>query len=53
VDDRLTIEGLLLRADGSSEIRGRREGGLSEAADLGTDLGRELRGRAGPAFGLG
>jgi hydroxymethylbilane synthase len=53
VDDRLMIEGLLLRADGSSEIRGRREGGLSEAADLGTDLGRELRGRAGPAFGLG
>ena len=52
VGNRMTIEGLLLNADGSSEIRGWRDGDLGEAAGLGTELGRELRGRAGPGFGL-
>ncbi|MGA7260841.1 MAG: hydroxymethylbilane synthase [Stellaceae bacterium] len=50
---RLMLEGLLLKADGSDEIRGRREGGISDAAALGTELGRELRHRASPGFGLG
>jgi hydroxymethylbilane synthase len=52
-DDRLTIEGLLLTEDGSKEIRGRFEGGIDEAAALGAELGKELRSRAGPDFGLG
>ena len=50
--DRLTIEGLLLKPDGSSEIRGHREGSIDEAEALGTELGGELRQRAGPDFGF-
>ncbi len=50
---RLRLEGLLLKPDGSDEVRGRREGGIADAAALGTELGRELRRRAGPGFGLG
>ena len=42
-----------VKPDGSDEIRGRREGGIRDAAALGTELGRELRRRAGPGFGLG
>ena len=47
------LEGLLLKPDGSDEIRGRREGRIGDAAALGTELGRELRRRAGPGFGFG
>ena len=50
---RLMLEGLLLKPDGSDEIRGRREGRIGDAAALGTELGRELRRRADPSFGLG
>jgi hydroxymethylbilane synthase len=50
--DRLTIEALLLNEDGTREIRGRLEGGLGDAARLGGELGRDLRSRAGPDFGL-
>jgi hydroxymethylbilane synthase len=49
---RLLLEGLLLKPDGSAEIRGRRTGGVGDAERLGTDLGGELRRRAGPEFGL-
>jgi hydroxymethylbilane synthase len=49
----LTIEGLLLNANGSREIRGRFEGGIDEAAQIGAGLGMDLRSRAGPDFGLG
>jgi hydroxymethylbilane synthase len=49
---RLAIEGLLLRPDGTGEIRARRAGAIAEAAALGTDLGNELRRRAGPDFGF-
>ena len=52
VGDRVLLEGLLLKPDGSDEIRGTREGGVDEAEGLGTELGRELRRRAGPVFGL-
>jgi hydroxymethylbilane synthase len=52
VGDRLLLEGLLLKPDGSSEIQGAREGGIDDAEALGTELGRELRRRAGPGFGL-
>jgi hydroxymethylbilane synthase len=51
--DRLTIEGLLLNEDGSREIRGRFEGGIDDAPELGAELGEDLRSRAGPDFGLG
>jgi hydroxymethylbilane synthase len=51
--DRLTIEGLLLNDDGSSEIRGRFEGRIDDAAQVGAELGKDLRGRASPDFGLG
>jgi hydroxymethylbilane synthase len=48
--DRLMVEGLLLKPDGGSEIRGYREGAITEAEALGTELGRTLRDRAGPGF---
>jgi hydroxymethylbilane synthase len=51
--NRLTIDGLLLNDDGSKEIRGRLEGGIDDAAALGAELGKDLRGHAGPDFGLG
>jgi hydroxymethylbilane synthase len=51
--DHLTIEGLLLNEDGSREIRGRFEGRIDDAAALGAELGKDLRSRAGPDFGLG
>ncbi len=50
--DRLALEGLLLTPDGSAEIRARSSGDLAEAETLGTELGCELRRRAGPGFGL-
>src|SRR3984893_11222062 len=51
--DRLMVEGLLLKPDGGSEIRGHREGAITDAEALGTELGRALRDRAGPGFWLG
>ncbi len=51
--DRLTIEGLLLSQDGSKEIRGRLEGGIDDAEQLGAELGKQLRSDASPEFGLG
>jgi hydroxymethylbilane synthase len=50
--DQLTLEGLLLTPDGSDEIRARATGGVSEARAMGSELGGELRRRAGPGFGL-
>ncbi len=50
--ERLSIEGLLLQPDGSSEIRGRRTGDMRDAAALGAALGGELRARAGSGFGF-
>jgi hydroxymethylbilane synthase len=51
-DGRLILEGLLLRPDGSAEIRAKTSGDPADAEALGTELGRELRRRAGPGFGL-
>ena len=51
--DRLKMEGLLLNEHGSREIRGRFEGGIDDAAVLGAELGKDLKSRAGPDFGLG
>jgi hydroxymethylbilane synthase len=50
--DRLVLEGLVLKPDGSAEIRARGAGGIGDAERLGTELGGELRRRAGPGFGL-
>ncbi len=50
--DRLTLDGLLLKPDGSAELRARSTGGIGEAEVLGSELGRELKRRAGPGFGL-
>jgi len=50
--DRLVLEGLLLKPDGSAEIRARRAGAVADARHLGTELGGELRRRAGAGFGL-
>jgi hydroxymethylbilane synthase len=50
--NRLTLEGLLLKPDGSAELRARSTGGIGEAEVLGSELGRELKRRAGPGFGL-
>jgi hydroxymethylbilane synthase len=51
--DRLRLRGLLLRPDGSGELRAERGGTIGEAERLGADLGAELRRRAGPEFGFG
>jgi len=50
--DQLVLEGLLLKPDGSTEVRARRAGSIGDAWRLGTELGAELRHRAGPGFGL-
>src|SRR5215469_15160642 len=52
VGDRLILEGLLLRPDGSAEIRAKTSGDPTQAEMLGAELGRELRRGAGPGFGL-
>jgi hydroxymethylbilane synthase len=49
----LVLEGALLKSDGSAEIRARRAGGIGDAELLGTELGGELRRRAGTGFGFG
>ncbi|BBF94697.1 hydroxymethylbilane synthase [Blastochloris tepida] len=48
--DRLSFAGIILMPDGSEAHDTTREGSVTEAAALGADAGRELRGRAGPAF---
>ncbi|BAR98795.1 porphobilinogen deaminase [Blastochloris viridis] len=48
--DRLSFSGVILVPDGSEAHETSREGSVAEAAALGADAGRELRGRAGPAF---
>jgi len=51
--DRLMVEGLLLKPDGSSEIRGHRAGAIADAEALGIELGRTLRDRVGPGLWVG
>jgi hydroxymethylbilane synthase len=50
--DRLTLNGLLLSADGSAERRDRSSGAVRDAAAVGTELGGRLRRGAGPQFGF-
>jgi len=49
-DGRLTLRGLVARADGSDVLTGSRSGSVTDAVELGRDLGDELRQRAGPDF---
>ena len=49
-DGAFLLDGLVARPDGSHLLCGRRRGTIAEAEDLGCDLGRELRARAGPGY---
>ncbi len=49
-DGRLTLRGLVARADGSDVLTGSRSGSVTDAVELGRDLGDELRQRAGSDF---
>lgn len=44
--ERLHLRGLVLSPDGTASAEGERHGSVTEAAQLGADLGRELRARA-------
>jgi hydroxymethylbilane synthase len=48
--DALRFHGMILRPDGSEAFETERSGLRSDAAALGEDAGRELKGRAGPDF---
>ena len=48
--DRLTLRGEILRADGSDAHSDTREGAVADGAELGRDLARSLLDRAGPGF---
>jgi len=50
--DHVTLEGLVLKPDGSAEIRAHGVGAIGDAAAVGTELGNELKRRGGPGFGL-
>ena len=46
----LTIQGEVLRPDGSQALSGTRSGPVPDGADMGGDLARELLAKAGPGF---
>jgi hydroxymethylbilane synthase len=46
----VTFRGLILRPDGSEALETSRSGVVADAATLGADAGRELKGRAAPDF---
>jgi hydroxymethylbilane synthase len=48
--DTVRFRGLIARIDGSETLDVSREGRRADAAALGADAGRELKGRAGPGF---
>ena len=50
--DRLSLVALFLSNDGKTERRGRSEGAIADAVELGTDLGMRLREAAGWEFAL-
>jgi hydroxymethylbilane synthase len=49
-DARLRFRGLIAKPDGSACFETERDGGVSDAAQLGADAGEELKRRAGPNF---
>jgi hydroxymethylbilane synthase len=50
---RLCLDALLLKPDGSGEVRGRQSGAIGDAERIGSALGSKLRRRAGPEYGFG
>ena len=46
----LSLDALIATPDGGTVYRAGRQGGAADAADIGRDLGEELRARAGPGF---
>jgi hydroxymethylbilane synthase len=48
--DSIRFRGLIAKTDGSEVLDVSREGHRADAAKLGADAGRELKGRAGPGF---
>jgi hydroxymethylbilane synthase len=50
---KLTLRGMILTPDGGEVIETTREGLASDAAAIGSDAGREIKGRAGPHFFTG
>jgi hydroxymethylbilane synthase len=50
---RLTLQAVLLSGDGKAERRGRSDGAIGDAVEIGAELGMRLRAGAGPEFGLG
>ncbi len=46
----LSLDALIATPDGATVYRAGREGAAADAADMGRDLGEELRARAGPGF---
>lgn len=49
-DDKLSLRAMVAAPDGSRRFDAARDGAADDAAALGADAGRELRGRAGDAF---
>ena len=49
-NDRLQLRGMIIRPDGSEAHETAREGHVREAAALGADAGRELKGKGGADF---
>jgi hydroxymethylbilane synthase len=50
IDGVVRFRGLIAKTDGSEALEVSREGARADAVALGTDAGRELKGRAGPGF---
>ncbi len=48
--DTVRFRGLIATPDGSEALEVFHEGARADAAALGADAGRELKGRAGPGF---
>jgi len=48
--DRLRLDGLVVRPDGSGLLATSREGPTAQAEAMGRDAGEELKGRAGPGY---
>ena len=48
--NRLKLRGMVVKPDGSQAFEATRAGAVGDAAALGAEAGRELKGRAGPDF---
>jgi hydroxymethylbilane synthase len=50
--DRITLDALLLKPDGSGAINARKTGAVGDAERIGSETGKELRRRAGTEYGF-